>query len=316
MVICSVLGCEVAVYTSPVATYVWVESHHILAVHIGSLEACTATLHSREGLGHSIECTSAQVGLDDHLQRVSIGQSAAEGCVLLEVHLIHARGSGAHGRFELSHVAVELIAPVGGGSGAQYLHIVLHGRNVGGCTILVEDDIHNQSHAVANQSGIASLCHVAIPCTSPAYNGLLQSSEVGAVIVADAFLGVGIYSGAEVALGIVPHYNVLVGACRSGGILSAAHDTSTCAGACSIGILQSESAAYTSDKAAHVISLAGDIHVGIYVLDDSGTTHVTKETAAVCLTNVQFTCCPDVLHNACLRITVGIHKDAVAYVTR
>ena len=42
---------------------------------------------------------------------------------------------------------------------------------------------------------------------------------------------------------------------------------------------------------------------------------LANTSAAVCLTNVQFTCCPDVLHNACLRITIGIHKDAVAYVT-
>ena len=54
--------------TVAVGGNVGVEAHHVLAVHIGSLEACTACLHGREGLAHSLQAFALIVGLDDHLQ--------------------------------------------------------------------------------------------------------------------------------------------------------------------------------------------------------------------------------------------------------
>ena len=227
---------------------------------------------------------------------MTVGQSLLEGIVLLEIYLVEAVGNDAHLGVELSHIAVELGVPIGGGSGAQNLHVVLHGRSIGGGSVLIEHYIQQQLHAVGNESGIGVLLHIAVPLTSPAHNGLLQSSEVGAVIVGDAFLHVSSSGVAEITVGVVPHYNVLVSAGGSGCLLAAAHDTLACASACSIEVLHGECITHAAYQATYDVGFTCDVEVGVAVLYGSGTTHVAEQTTAVGAGHMQLTGYPHVLH--------------------
>ena len=127
----TILDGRVGVTTCPGADVygrsIGIETEHRYFVHDGSLKACTTSLHGREGLGHFGRNDIVHIiGLEHHLQTMTVLQTTAEEHVLLKVHLVVVGRACSPFIVEACHVAFHLLVVVCCGS-AYSLHLHLHG---------------------------------------------------------------------------------------------------------------------------------------------------------------------------------------------